>query len=353
MQITDYSFIFVYLLLGVMVSLVMCRIAIYLGNRFGLIDIPGSLPHKQHKNPTPLVGGIALVGSLLVFIPIVGLYKLPEMVKIFVPLLVIFFFGIWDDKKRIRARYKFLGQAIAAVILVSSGISIQVLESMLGSSSPFLDLAFWVDRLVTIFWIVGITNAFNLVDSMDGLAIGLANMSFAFFMLASINSGQTELVGLFSILFGFGIGILVYNLTPAKLFLGDAGAQTIGFLLAALAILYHPAGKEQASTWFVKVMLMAVPVFDTSLVFFSRLKHGHPFYIAGQDHTYHRLVHMGMPGGRAVAVIQVAAFMINCLAFIAAGFPPLYSNLIFIFTFILGLAAFVFLEKKSPVSDGI
>jgi UDP-GlcNAc:undecaprenyl-phosphate GlcNAc-1-phosphate transferase len=181
---------------------------------------------------------------------------------------------------------------------------------------------------------------------MDGLAIGLANVAFAFFMLASINSGQTELVSLFSILLGIGIGLLVYNISPAKLFLGETGAQSIGFLLAALAILYHPAGKEQTSTWFVKVMLMAVPIFDTTLVFFSRLRKGHAFYIAGQDHTYHRLVSLGLPSGRAVAIIQMAAFMINCLAFIAVALPPLFSNIIFGFTLALGFILFFVLEKK-------
>ena len=227
-----------------------------------------------------------------------------------------------------------------------SGVSIQLLESLVGSSSQYIGVAFWADRILTMFWVVGITNAFNLIDSMDNLAIGLANMAFAFFMLASINSGQVDLINMFSILLGICIGISLFNTTPAKLFLGDSGAQSIGFLLAALAILYHPLGKEQTSTWFVKVMLMAVPIFDTSLVFFSRLRQGHPFYIAGNDHTFHRLVDLGFTPGRAVAVIQVGALMVNCLAFIAISLAPLYSNLIFGLTFVIAVIVFILFENE-------
>jgi UDP-GlcNAc:undecaprenyl-phosphate/decaprenyl-phosphate GlcNAc-1-phosphate transferase len=345
MQFADYTYIFIYLLVGVIVALILCKVSIYVANRTGLIDIPGILPHKKHKTATPLAGGIALVGALALFAPAAGFIISPNISKLIIPLLIIFAFGIWDDKKRIRARYKLLGQVLASLILIFSGVSIQFLESLVGSSSPFIGMAFWLDRLITVLWIVGITNAYNLVDSMDGLAIGLANIAFAFFILASINSGQTELITLFSILLGIGVGISLFNATPAKLFLGDSGAQTIGFLLATTAILYHPLGKEQLSTWFIKVMLMAVPIFDTSLVFFSRMRQKQMFYVAGQDHTYHRLVNMGFQAGQAVSILQVAAMMMNCLAFIAVELPPLYSNIIFGAVLLIALFLFYTFEK--------
>jgi UDP-GlcNAc:undecaprenyl-phosphate/decaprenyl-phosphate GlcNAc-1-phosphate transferase len=347
MQFADYTYIFIYLLLGVIVSLILCKVAIYVANRFDLIDIPGSLPHKKHKIPTPLAGGIVLVGALALFAPSAGFMNSPDLSRLIIPLLIVFAFGIWDDKKRIRARYKLLGQVLASLILLFSGVSIQFLESLVGVSSSYIGLAFWLDRLLTLLWVIGITNAYNLIDSMDGLAIGLANIAFAFFILASINSGQTELITVFSILLGIGVGISLFNTTPAKLFLGDSGAQSIGFLMAVLAILYHPLGKEQMSTWFIKVMLMAIPIFDTSLVFFSRLRQKQMFYVAGQDHTYHRLVSMGLTAGRAVSTLQIAAMMMNCLAFIAVALPPLYSNIIFGVVLLVAVVIFYYFERIS------
>lgn len=351
MQFADYTFIFVDLLLGVIVSLILYKISIYIARYFGLIDIPGSLPHKIHKIATPLAGGILLVGSLLLLAPAAGIQKSPDLLKLAIPLVIIFAFGIWDDKKRIRARYKLLGQLLASAVLLFSGVSIQFIESLVGFSSPFIGAAFWLDRIITLLWLVGITNAFNLVDSMDGLAIGLANTGFAFFILASINSGQSELTAVFSILLGIGIGIALFNTTPARLFLGDSGAQSIGFLMAALAIFYHPLGKEQMSTWFIKVMLMAVPVFDTTLVFISRLRQKQMFYVAGQDHTYHRLVNLGMNPGRAVFTLQVAAIMMNCLAFIATSLSPLYSNILFSLVLLIVFGIFIFLEKNNRLNQ--
>jgi UDP-GlcNAc:undecaprenyl-phosphate/decaprenyl-phosphate GlcNAc-1-phosphate transferase len=351
MLFEDTTYIFVYLLLGVVASLLIGRVAIITANRFGLIDVPGSLPHKQHKSPTPLAGGIVLIVCLLIFTPFTGFYHSPELTRLVFPLIIIFAFGVWDDKMRIRARYKLLGQCLAALILIFSGVSIQFIESWVGGSSPYISQAFWLDRFITVFWVVGITNAYNLVDSMDGLAIGLANIAFAFFILASINSKQPELVAVFSVLLGIGLGISLLNTTPARLFLGDSGAQSIGFLIATLAILYHPLGKEQASTWFIKAMLMAVPVFDTSLVFFSRIRQKRLFFIADQDHTYHRLVNLGLAPGRSVAVIKTAAIMMSCLAFIAISLPPLYSNFIFLGTFLSAVIIFFVLEIKLTKSQ--
>ena len=260
-------------------------------------------------------------------------------------MVIIFGFGMWDDKKHIRARYKFLGQIIACVLLMASGVSIQVLESFPIFTHQYYWLAFGLDRLLTLFWVVGVINAFNLVDSMDGLAIGLANLAFAFFMLASIDSQQVVLIQTFSILLGIGIGISLYNSSPARLFLGDGGAQSLGLLLAVLAIYYTPLDKNPAATWFVPIMLVAVPIFDTSLVFFSRLKHGKSFYIAGHDHTYHRLISLGINPGRAVMIIHITALLVNCLGFIAVSLQWVYSNLIFGATLFIALGAFIYLEK--------
>ncbi|MCE1252782.1 MAG: undecaprenyl/decaprenyl-phosphate alpha-N-acetylglucosaminyl 1-phosphate transferase [Anaerolineae bacterium] len=344
MEFTDYTYIFVYLLLGVILSLFVGHFAILVTRRWGLIDVPGVLPHKQHKSPTPLAGGLTLIVCLILLIPVDGIYRSTEISRILLPLLIIFLFGLWDDKKRIRARYKLVGQVLAALVLIISGISVQVFESLVGPNSVFFQAAMALDVLITLLWVVGVTNAYNLIDSMDGLAIGLANLAFTFFVLASIISEQSDLIVVFSALLGISVGISLYNASPAKMFLGDSGAQSLGFLLAVLGICYTPLDKAQASTWLLPVMLVLVPIFDTSLVFFSRLRHGMPFYVAGRDHMYHRLVDMGVSSGRAVMIIQITALIVNCLGFIAVSLPWVYSNIIYGFTLLVALGAFIYFE---------
>jgi UDP-GlcNAc:undecaprenyl-phosphate/decaprenyl-phosphate GlcNAc-1-phosphate transferase len=346
MQLTDYTFIFVHLLIGVLLSLLIGKFSIFLAEQWGLIDVPGILPHKQHKVPTPLAGGLTLIISLLLFIPIGRFYQSPTVIKIYPALLIIFLFGIWDDKKRLRARYKLLGQVLAALAIIASGVSVHIVDSLLGPYIRNHEIITVLDVLITLFWIVGVTNAYNLIDSMDGLAIGLANLAFIFFVLACMLSKQNDLVSFFSALLGISIGIAVFNSPPAKLFMGDSGAQSLGFLLAVLAIDYTPLDKAQAATWMLPFMLVLVPIFDTSLVFFSRLRHGKPFYLAGRDHLYHRLVDLGVSSGRAVIIIQTAALVVNCLGFIAASLPWIYSNIIYGITLLAAIVAFIFFEKN-------
>jgi UDP-GlcNAc:undecaprenyl-phosphate GlcNAc-1-phosphate transferase len=125
---------------------------------------------------------------------------------------------------------------------------------------------------------------FNLVDSMDGLAIGLAAIASAFFMLVTVDAGQESLAYLSAILLGSAVGASYFNIMPARSFLGDAGSQFLGFLLAALAIAYTPPGLPQPSSWFVPILLLAVPIFDTTLVVISRMRQGISIYKADRPH---------------------------------------------------------------------
>jgi UDP-GlcNAc:undecaprenyl-phosphate GlcNAc-1-phosphate transferase len=146
---------------------------------------------------------------------------------------------------------------------------------------------------------------------------------------------------------GICAGLFFLNITPAHLFLGDSGAQTMGFLLAAIGILYTPPNYPQASSWFLPIIVLGVPIFDTCLVVFSRLRRRMPIYQAERNHTYHRLVDRGMDTTRAVITMQLAAIVLGCLAFIALNLQPLYSNLLFGLICLAGLAALVFLEKEA------
>jgi UDP-GlcNAc:undecaprenyl-phosphate/decaprenyl-phosphate GlcNAc-1-phosphate transferase len=342
----EYSGLFQAILISVLLTLGTCYLGILLARKIKLMDFPGAAPYKQHKVPMPYAGGIALMLSMSILVFITGLWRDEQIRIMLVGALVIFAFGIWDDYKRLTALPKFLGQVAAALLLVFSGVSIQILEShtfFIGGSGFIFIL---LDKFLTVFWIVGVTNAFNLVDSMDGLAIGLSGWAFAFFMLATMDSGQHLLSVTSAILVGICVSVFLFNSNPAKMFLGDSGAQTLGFILSVMAIYYNPVDSFQASSYLVPILLVGVPIFDTTLVTVSRLRQRKPFYKGNRDHTYHRLAALGLEPSRAVYIMHLAALVLDCLAFIAVGLPPIWANGVLVLAILLGIGFIIFFEKS-------
>ena len=139
------------------------------------------------------------------------------------------------------------------------------------------------------------------------------------------------------------------------MFLGDSGAQTLGFLLAAISIIYIPIYRIQESSWFVPIMILGIPIFDTCLVFFSRIRRKIPFYKANRDHTYHRLVNIGVDSHRAVFIMHMAALLFQCLAMMAVSFEPFWANIIFGGCVVLAAIAIIVLEQPKflPVQNNI
>ncbi len=347
------AYLFEALLVGLLVSGGMAVFAIAIAKKIHLIDQPGAAPHKIHKEPIPIAGGIALAISLVVLATLLGVWQTPRLSGVLLAAGVIFAAALWDDLHNLKPRYKLLVQVAAAGLLMLSGTYVKIFEA----SSFFFQgprpLMMALDWFITLLWMVGITNAFNLVDSADGLASGLSAWAFAFFMLATHDAGQTSLAIASAMLLGISLALCFFNAAPARLFLGDSGAQTLGFLLAALAILYNPPERLQTNSWFMPVMLLGTPIFDTTLVFFSRLRHGQPFYRAGLDHTYHRLVRLGLSPSRAVMLMHFAALALQCAAFIAVSLPPLWANLIFLAALVAGGVCFFYLDRVSNSSGRV
>jgi UDP-GlcNAc:undecaprenyl-phosphate GlcNAc-1-phosphate transferase len=221
--------IFQSILFSLVLSLVLAPACIRIARRFGILDDPASSPHKIHTISMPRAGGMVIFIVTFIVGALTGVLWQPPILNIFLASIVIFIFGILDDFKALGVLPKLFGQILAGLILILEGISVHFLRF------PALDLA------VTLFWIVGITNAYNLVDSMDGLALGLAGLAAAFFMLATLNIDQSSLTVFTAILLGTCAGLFYYNVTPARLFLGDSGSQLLGFWLEPLESFSHPA----------------------------------------------------------------------------------------------------------------
>lgn len=341
--------IFETLLAALFAVLVFSAICIPLAAGINLVDLPGSEPHKRHTRPVPLAGGLALLLTVLLISTTLGISNNISVRSALIAVIPVFIFGLWDDFKNIPPGLKIIGQLTGAVLLAHQGISIRIFESpefFLHGSSPLFEFLDW---LLTIFWIVGITNAFNFVDSMDGLAVGLGAMASSFFMLVTLDSGQYFLAQYSAILIGACIGLYFFNAPPATLFLGDSGSQTLGFLLAVLGISFSPTGVNQSSSWFVPILLLIMPIFDAVLVVTSRIKRKKPVYEAALDHTYHRLLSLGISSNRAVLVMHVTALISGCLAFIGLVQKPLVANLIFLIVILIGGAVLLLLEQRDQL----
>lgn len=335
------------MILAILLAILAGPLAILIARKMAIIDIPGSSHHKQHAWPTPLAGGLVLLITVPCLAALFGVAQVPTVSWLLLASFVIFMLGIADDKYGLSAPQKFAGQILATCILIYAGISVKILGNFLFFLPPWLITL--LDGALTLFWMVGITNAFNLIDSMDGLVAGLATISSGFFILISLVSGQLVLTETAAIIFGACIGLYLYNITPARFFLGDSGAQTLGFMLGAIGILYTPLDMHQGSTWFMPILLLGVPVFDTTMVVVSRLRRRKSIFQADLAHSYHRLVRLGLAPSQAVLVIQITAFILCNVAFVAMPLPPGIASSIFFAVLLLGVGLIVFFEKAVKI----
>lgn len=299
------------------------------------MDMPGSAPHKHHPAAMPLAGGPVILVTLFLAALLENVLTLKSIWSILLPSLIIFIFGVIDDRRGLSAPWKLLGQLLGTGLLILFGVQIRLFDQY-----PWLNLA------ITVLWMVGITNAYNFVDSMDGLANGLACLAAAFFMLVAFDSGQGDLSVFSALLFGTCVGVYYFTFPPARYFLGDSGAQLLGFLLAGLAIAYSPLGFLRVQSWYIPILLMGLPIFDTTLIVVSRLRRGKPIYRAGQDHTYHRLVALGLDPNRSALTMQFTAGFLGCLAFITLSLTPLAANIVFAASIIGGFVCIAVLDSK-------
>ena len=336
--------IFESILLGIVLAFITGRIGMWFARRTGLMDVPGKLPHKQHAEPVALAGGLTLFPALVIGF-LIFRADLSEFWNLLLPVGIVFLTGLVDDYRPLPYAVKLAGQFVAAGLLVASGFQVTFLKPDLLPLAPAILGA--LNLIITLLWLAGTSNAFNFVDSMDGLATGTAAIVGTFLAVASLFSGQLELARLMGLLVGICLVLYFLNLSPARLFLGDAGALTIGFLLAAGAMIFAPKGFSQASSWFVPVMILGLPLFDMGLVIFSRVRRARPVYQADRGHTYHRLIRLGFAPNRAITLLHLVSVILGCLAFVAMQFEPFVANAIFAAVLIVAFGVILYLDHPA------
>ncbi|HIP97715.1 MAG TPA: undecaprenyl/decaprenyl-phosphate alpha-N-acetylglucosaminyl 1-phosphate transferase [Anaerolineae bacterium] len=268
----------------------------------GVMDRPSS--RKVHRRPMPRLGGAAIYGAFILALLLLGTsYNIHELVSILLGATLVSFFGLWDDRWGLHPLLKLAGQTLAALVLIYTGVQVHVFPW------PALNVG------VTLFWLVGITNALNLMDNMDGLAGGVGGIAAAFFVLLAAMNGQYLVGALAAALLGACLGFLIYNFNPASIFMGDTGALFLGFMLAAVGIKLRFPANVDIVTWMVPVMTLGLPIFDTTLVVISRLRRGlNPLTAAGKDHTSHRLVTLGFTQREAVMALYLVGGALGVIA---------------------------------------
>lgn len=285
------------------VSLVGTPFARRLAIRIGLVDRPAA--RKVHRVPVPLMGGVAiwlaLVAALMLF---TDRFNLPQLGAILLGGTIVAVTGLVDDRVGLSPYLKLGGQLVATIPLLVAGVRVE-------STTPWPE----VNLALTVLWVVGVTNAVNLLDNMDGLAAGVAAIASGFFLVLAAASGQFLVASLSAAVAGACLGFLRFNfLAPARIFMGDAGSLLLGFLLAAIGIKLR-FENDPAVTVLIPLLVLGVPIFDTTLVTLSRLRRKvNPLTAAGRDHLSHRLTLLGLSQREAVMLIAILCGVLGLAA---------------------------------------
>ncbi|MGH2364755.1 MAG: MraY family glycosyltransferase [Chloroflexota bacterium] len=303
---------FLLVFLGALAGSAMLTPAVrWLAVRWGAMDQPNH--RKIHSSPVPRLGGLAiwlaLWASALLVVRLTPAGEivspfgaLPDLSAIFAAATVILLLGVADDRRgRMGPWTKLTGQFAACTILVAFGIRFTLFHTP------------WLDVPLTYLWVLGLTNALNLLDNMDGLSAGVSSIAAGFFFLLAVLNGQI-LVGLLAIaVVGSCLGFLVYNYNPASIFMGDSGALSLGFILAVISIKLD-IGNSSNLSFLIAAVVLALPIFDTSFVTWRRLREGRAVAEGGKDHTSHRLLTLGLEQRQAVWILYAASFVAGLIA---------------------------------------
>lgn len=320
-----------------LLSYLMVPILIRLAFAFDITDKPGQ--RKVHQQAKPLLGGVAIFFSffatlvvdlvILVLLQETGFIQetlqtvytllprimrvLPTLVTVLTGGFLIHLLGLVDDiyKEKLTYKPKFLAQFLITVLVVLLGVRTHFMPGN------------WLDILISIVWIVGVTNSFNLLDNLDGLTAGVSVVSALIFGAVALLQGQTFMVFILLALAGAALGFLLHNFHPSKLFMGDSGSLFLGYMFACLTILgtYIVPSTPSLVPVAMPLLILSIPLYDTFSVMFIRWRENRPLFEGDKRHFSHRLLDLGMSHRQAVIFIYLVSFCVG----IAASLLPYAS----------------------------
>jgi UDP-GlcNAc:undecaprenyl-phosphate GlcNAc-1-phosphate transferase len=266
----------------------------------GILDHPNSA-HKSHKNPVPYLGGVAIIIGVVIvsYIALISnkftWSNFWLATSVLGPAVVMGLVGLWDDIKSLNPLPRFIGQSIAGLVVAI----ILILNNNIGNPTGITAL----DAAITVLWIVGICNSINFFDNLDGGAAGTVAVTAISLTYLAITGDQYFIAALSIVVAGSTLGFLIWNRAPARIYMGDAGALFLGLLIATLTIRFKPSTDNSLSSFAIPVLLLAIPILDTTVAVFSRLRRKVSPFQGGKDHLSHRLVRYGL--SRTVASVTL------------------------------------------------
>ena len=289
-------------------SFVFTKVVRDTATRKGWLSAPANQRHL-HSEAIPRLGGVAIVFSFLVatsialiadrfFIHSVTRFSLAPLRTILPPAILIFLLGVYDDRRDAGPLLKFSVQAVAGAMLFAGGLRIVAVPVLFGAHQ----FSFFTGLALTVLWVIAITNAFNLIDGLDGLAAGSALFSTLVVFVVALLGNMSLISVIAAALAGAIIGFLRYNFNPATIFLGDCGSLFIGFMLSALALF----GSQKTPTIVavaIPMVSFGLPILETSLSVLRRLISGRPVFVADREHIHHKLLQRGMSHRQVVIVL--------------------------------------------------
>lgn len=296
------------ILVTFIMSLILVPIAKKVANHVGALDMPNA--RKIHKEPMARMGGLAIFGGFLIGYILYGDIT-TQMLSILIGAFIIFMLGIFDDIKPIRAKYKFIVQIIAALIVVIYGQIYFTEISFLGLKINF---SLPVSYFLSTFFIVAISNAINLIDGMDGLASGISSIYFGTIAIIAIvlnRLGGLDII-LSLIMLGATLGFLFWNFPPAKIFMGDSGSLFLGFMISVIALLGFKV--TTITSLVIPIIILAIPIFDTVLAILRRLLKGESIGSPDKEHFHHQLLKMKFGTKTSLIIIYSINIMFSAIS---------------------------------------
>lgn len=265
--------------------------------KYGIVDAPdGRLKHQ--REPVPYFGGLAIYLAFLMGLAFTFEFR-HDVLGIILSGTIVVMLGLIDDFGVLTPWTKLTGQLLAVFVLIKSGIRIEIAA-----------LPDWVDLLLTVFWMVGLINAFNLLDIMDGLSAGVGAVSASCLLVVALLQGDQTIAFMLAALIGSLLGFLKYNWQPARIYMGDTGAMFIGLLLGAMAMIGRYPSDHPLSL-LTPVFILGIPIFDTLFVMYIRYQRGLPIFWGSPDHIAIRLRHWGMSVRQIVATSYAATALVG------------------------------------------
>jgi UDP-GlcNAc:undecaprenyl-phosphate GlcNAc-1-phosphate transferase len=351
----QYSLLFSIFCLATALSLFLTPLMRKIASRTKLLAPPGR--RRVHTKPVPYLGGVAIYLtfiSVILFIFCTNPHFKAGFSEKFAGFLIastlIVVLGVWDDAKHVKPLIKLLAQVCIVLILFAAGFRIEVLTNPFVGGEVQIPLVFSV--IITILWFLGMINAMNLIDGLDGLAAGITVIVSSALFFISLYLDNYLNVLLLVVLAGSTLGFLRYNFYPAQIFMGDAGSMFLGLVLASVALLGSQHKSATAVALLTPITALALPIFDTGLAVVRRALKKVPIFRADSQHLHHRLLKIGLDQRQIVLFLYTVTAYLGIFAFLFVLIPEHYALLLLMLLALglfMGLQVVGFIEKKVRV----